>query len=314
MAETVLSVEQLTKEYRTHFRRRRVRAVVDASFAVERGEIFGFVGPNGAGKTTTIRALLGLIRPTAGRCLLFGEPARAPSARARLGFLPESPYFYDYLTARELCDLAGRLFGLDRASRRARAGQLLERVGLAADADRQLRKYSKGMLQRAGLAQALMSDPELLVLDEPMSGLDPIGRKQVRDLILEQHAAGKTVFFSTHILPDVEAICDRVAIISGGRVQEVGEVARLLDASLAGIDVVVRAPAGTPLEDLIPEGSKVRRTGESDEVALALPAGVDVNAVVRRLAAVARIVSVVPRRESLEDLFVRKTRAVGEEP
>src|SRR5215831_2908499 len=240
MAETVLAVENLTKVYRTAFRQKRVRAVHDASFSVERGEIFGFVGPNGAGKTTTIRTIMGLIRPTSGRCLVFGEEVPARTARARLGFLPESPYFYDYLTPRELLDLAGRLCGVERAARRRRTDELIERVGLAGAADRPLRKFSKGMLQRAGLAQALVHDPELVVLDEPMSGLDPIGRKEVRDLILWLRDAGKTVFFSTHILPDVEAICDRVAIIAGGSIQEVGSVDSLLDASLLGTEIVVR--------------------------------------------------------------------------
>jgi ABC-2 type transport system ATP-binding protein len=308
MAEVVLSVEKLSKEYRSHFRRKKTRAVSDASFTVEKGEIFGFVGPNGAGKTTTIRSLLGLIRPTSGRCLVFGKPVPSPAARERLGFLPESPYFYDYLTARELCDLAGRLSGVDRPTRRRRAGELLEKVGLAADADRPLRKYSKGMLQRAGLAQALMGDPELVVLDEPMSGLDPIGRKQVRDLIVALNEAGKTVFFSTHILPDVEAICHRVAIIAGGRIQEIGSVEALLDSSLTGADLVVRAPPGASLDDLLPAGAAVRRTGDHGEVNVFLPAGTDVNAALARLAEVARIESLTPRRDSLEDLFLRKTR------
>jgi ABC-2 type transport system ATP-binding protein len=308
MAEAVLAVENLTKEYLTPFRRRRVRAVEGVSFAVERGEIFGFVGPNGAGKTTTIRTLMGLIRATSGRCTIFGEPVPAPAARARLGFLPESPYFYDYLTVRELLDLTGRLFGLDAAARRRRGTELIERVGLTDAADRPLKKYSKGMLQRAGLAQALVNDPELVVLDEPMSGLDPIGRKEVRDLIVELHAAGKTVFFSTHILPDVEAICDRVAIIVGGRLTEVGPVADLLDTSLAGTDLVVRPRA--PLEGVLPEGAKVRHAGgaEKDEVTIALAPEVDVTDVLRRLADVARVISVTPRRQTLEDLFVKKAR------
>jgi ABC-2 type transport system ATP-binding protein len=286
-----------------------VQAVKGVTLAVERGEVFGFVGPNGAGKTTTIRTLMGLIRASSGRCTLFGQPVPSPAARARLGFLPESPYFYDYLTVRELLDLTGRLFGVDPAVRRRRAGELLERVGLGQAADRPLKKYSKGMLQRAGLAQALMNDPELVVLDEPMSGLDPIGRKEVRDLIVELKAAGKTVFFSTHILPDVEAICDRVAIIVGGELTEVGPVAQLLDASLLGTDLVLRARGS--LEGVLPADAVVRHAGgaaESDEVSVALPPGADVTALLARLAEVARVVSVTPRRQTLEDLFVKRAR------
>ena len=305
MADVVLAVERLTKEYRTPWRRKKVVAVAEATLSVERGEIFGFVGPNGAGKTTTIRTLMGLIRPTAGRCTIFGETVPSPAARARLGFLPEAPYFYEYLTPRELCDLTGRMFGLDGATRRRRGGELLERVGLIAAADRPLRKLSKGMLQRAGLAQALVNEPELVVLDEPMSGLDPIGRKEVRDLIVELQAKGTTVFFSTHILPDVEAVCDRVAMIAGGRVREVGPVAQLLDASLAGTDVVLRPRA--PIEPLLPEGVKLGDVHD-DQVTLSAGPGVDITALIVKLADVARVVSVTPRRESLEDVFLRKTR------
>jgi ABC-2 type transport system ATP-binding protein len=308
MSQAVVTVSRLSKHFKTSMGLKTVRAVREVSFSVERGEVFGFVGPNGAGKTTTIRTLIGLIRPTAGSATVLGAPVPSPAARARLGFLPESPYFYEYLTVRELLDLTGRLFGLDGATRRRRGGELIERVGLAAAADRPLRKLSKGMLQRAGLAQALMNDPELVILDEPMSGLDPIGRKQVRDLIVELQGAGKTVFFSTHILTDVEAICDRVAIIVAGRVDEVGPVAKLLDSSLAGTDVVVRPRA--PIEPVLPAGARVRHSGEgeADEVTIALGPDVDVNAVLVALAGVARVVSVTPRRESLEDVFLRKAR------
>jgi ABC-2 type transport system ATP-binding protein len=308
-ADVVIAVEKLSKEYRTGVRLKRVRAVSEASFEVRRGEVFGFVGPNGAGKTTTIRVLMGLVRASAGRCLLFGDVVPRREPRARLGFLPESPYFYDYLTARELLDLCGRLFGLPADVRRKRGDELLARVGLSDAADRQLRRYSKGMLQRAGLAQALVNDPELVVLDEPMSGLDPVGRKDVRDLILHLRDAGKTIFFSTHILSDVEAICDRVAIIAGGRIHDVGPVAKLLDANVLATDVVLRvAPAGrAALEALVPAGVAPRWI--EDEVTLSLPAAVELEAFLRAVLDVARVVSVTPRRESLEDLFVKRTRA-----
>jgi len=289
VSETVVSVEGFAKEYRTPFRRRRVQAVKGASFSVARGEIFGFVGPNGAGKTTTIRALMGLIRPTAGRLAIFGEPPGSRAARRRLGFLPESPYFYDYLSPRELCDLAGRLHGLPRDERARRASALLERVGLLDAADRPLKKFSKGMLQRAGLAQALVNDPELVVLDEPMSGLDPLGRRDVRELIRELGSQGKTVLFSTHILSDVEAICDRVAVIVRGQIEDAGSVRELLDASLLGTEIVLRRDGGV-------------------EEMTALPPTADVTAFLREQPAGTTVVSVTPRRESLEDRVLARMK------
>jgi ABC-2 type transport system ATP-binding protein len=309
--DDVITVENLSKEFVLGVRLKRVRAVVGASFTVKRGEIFGFVGPNGAGKTTTIRTLMGLIRPSSGRCTILGHQVPSRAARMKVGFLPESPYFYDYLSARELLDLCGRLFGLDAATRRRRADELLAKVGLAAAADRPMRKYSKGMLQRAGLAQALVNDPEVIVLDEPMSGLDPIGRKEVRDLISELGAAGKTVFFSTHILPDVEAICDRVAIISLGQVHDVGPVGTLLQAKILGTDVVLEVPEDRDHQALVPAGGKARRVGR--DVAIALPPDVDVDAWLRSLTEV-KIRQVSPRKESLEDLYVRVTRRAPAAP
>jgi len=209
LSDPAIVVRDLRKTFRTPFRRKKVEALRGVTFTVERGQIFGFVGPNGAGKTTTIRTLMGLIKPTAGSVSILGEPIPSRAARRRVGFLPEAPYFYDYLTVGELLDLAGRLFGMPAAARKRRADELIEKVGLGRARAQSLKKFSKGMLQRAGLAQALMNDPEVVVLDEPMSGLDPIGRKEVRDLILELRDQGKTVFFSTHILTDVEAITCR---------------------------------------------------------------------------------------------------------
>ncbi len=301
-----LAIDRLSKSYRAGFGRRRVPAVIDASFSVDKGEIFGFVGPNGAGKTTTIRALLGLIRPSSGSCTVLGHHVPSREARVRVGFLPESPYFYEYLTPRELLDLVGRLHGLPAATRKRRSEELLARVGIEAAAGKPLRKFSKGMLQRAGLAQALVNDPELLILDEPMSGLDPIGRKEVRDLIVELREGGKTIFFSTHILPDVEAICDRVALIVGGRIHDVGSVRGLLSSSLIGTEVVLEAPASAELDALIPKGTRTVRV--EDHVSVQLPGDADVQAFLRAALALGKIVSVTPRRESLEDLFVRRMR------
>ena len=319
MADLAIDVHALTKTYRTPFTRKKVEALRGVTFAVERGHIFGFVGPNGAGKTTTIRTLMGLIRPSAGSATLLGHPLGSRAARARVGFLPESPYFYDYLNVGELCDLAGRLFGLPPAVRKQRADALIEKLGLGRARGQSLKKFSKGMLQRAGLAQALMNDPELVVLDEPMSGLDPIGRKEVRDLILELRDRGKTVFFSTHILSDVEAITDRVAIIARGQLQAHGTPAELVSRTLQGVDVAVTLAAPVPASDdrdgvarddrgqaaLAQGATRVRRVG--DELSLTLPADADVDAwITRAHAAGARIMTIAPRHETLEDLFMRR--------
>jgi ABC-2 type transport system ATP-binding protein len=247
---------------------------------------------------------MGLVRPTGGKDSLLGEPAPSRAARARVGFLPEAPYVYDYLTVGELLDLAGRLFGLPAAVRRRRADELIERVGLADARAQSLKRFSKGMLQRAGLAQALMNDPELVVLDEPMSGLDPIGRKEVRDLILELRDRGKTVFFSTHILSDVETITDRVAIIARGQLQAHGPAAELVGKAVLAVEVAVRLPAEIDAGPLTGDAAKVRRIG--DELSLTLPADADVDAwLARAHAAGAKVISVAPRHETLEELFLR---------
>jgi ABC-2 type transport system ATP-binding protein len=320
LADLAIDVHDLTKTYRTPFTRRKVEALRGVTFGVERGHIFGFVGPNGAGKTTTIRALMGLVHPSGGRAALLGHPLPSQAARGKIGFLPEAPYFYDYLDIAELCDLAGRLFGLSSAVRKRRADELIERVGLGQARGQRLKKFSKGMLQRAGLAQALMNDPELVVLDEPMTGLDPIGRKEVRDLMLELRDQGKTVFFSTHILSDVEAITDRVAIIARGQLRAHGTPAELVSRGLQGIDVIVRIapPAAGASADpadaaLIAGAVRVRRIGE--ELSLTLPADADVDAwIVRAHAAGARIVQIAPRHETLEDLFVRQVAGADRAP
>ncbi len=305
MSDAAIEVTDLRKTYRTPFARRKVEALRGVSFTVERGQIFGFVGPNGAGKTTTIRIAMGLIRASGGTVKLLGREIPARAARTSVGFLPESPYFYDYLTVPELLDLAGRLFGLDARERKQRADKLIDRVGLARARTQSLKKFSKGMLQRAGLAQALMNDPEVVVLDEPMSGLDPIGRKEVRDLIVELHGQGKTVFFSSHILSDVEAITDRVAIVARGQIQAIGAPTDLVAKAVLGIEITVHLPADREDQALLDEGANLRRVGE--ELSLELPATADVDDwLARARTAGAKVVSVTPRHETLEDLFLRE--------
>ncbi len=300
-------VTDLTKTYRTPFRRRKVEALRGVSFRVARGEIFGFLGPNGAGKTTTIRTLMSLIKPTGGTAQILGHVLPSRAARMRVGFLPEQPYFYDYLTVPELLDLAGRLFGIDRATRKKRADFLIDRVGLGRARNQNLKKFSKGMMQRAGLAQALMNDPDLVVLDEPMSGLDPIGRKEVRDLITELRDQGKTVFFSSHILTDVESVADRVAIVARGQIQTEGTPSELVATTTISVDITMRVAglADDKVAALVARGpGKSRRV--ADELHVVLPADADVDAwLAAAHADGAKVVSVSPRHESLEDLFLR---------
>jgi ABC-2 type transport system ATP-binding protein len=307
MSEPVIRIEGLSKTFVFGFWRRKVRAVEDLTLEVEESEIFGFLGPNGAGKTTTIKILMGLCFPTAGRVMVCGRQVPDPVAQARLGFLPENPYFYDYLSGAELLDLAGRLCGLPRAERRARAERLLGLVGLSDAAGRPLRKYSKGMLQRLGIAQALINDPALVVLDEPMTGLDPIGRKEIRDLIVGLKAEGKTVFFSTHILPDVELTCDRVGIIAQGRLRDVGPLEALLAPRVLETEVVLDVPAGVDLEPLRPACRELK-VALGQRIAL-LPEGQVDAFLAQAIAAGAHVQSVTPRKEKLEDLFVQKTGA-----
>jgi ABC-2 type transport system ATP-binding protein len=302
-ADIAIAVRDLTKTFRTPFRRKKVEALRGVTFSVTRGHIFGFVGPNGAGKTTTIRTLMGLIRPTSGEASILGHAIPSRAARMRVGFLPEAPYFYDYLTIAELLDLAGRLFGMPSAARKQRADELIARVGLERARSQSLKKFSKGMLQRAGLAQALMNDPDIVVLDEPMSGLDPIGRKEVRDLMLALREHGKTVFFSTHILSDVEAITDDIAIIARGQLQAQGTPAELVKRTLQGTEITVREAS---VDDTL-TADAVRVLRAADLLTVVLGADVDVDAwIIRAHAAGAKIISVTPRHETLEDLFLRE--------
>jgi ABC-2 type transport system ATP-binding protein len=306
MTDVVLRADGLAKTFHLGFFRKRVEAVKEATFDVRRGEIFGYLGPNGSGKTTTLKMLMGLVFPSRGHAEVLGKPVPNREAKRHLGYLPESPYFYEYLTPEEFLDLVGSLCDVPRRERRQRAQRLIERVGLEHARGRPLRKFSKGMLQRIGIAQALIGDPELVVLDEPMTGLDPIGRKEIRDLMLELKREGRTVVYSTHILPDVEMTCDRVAMIFAGRIRSVGPLSELLTARLLSTEVSLRHGVGQipPL----PEGARQRRS--PDGILVDLAEGTDVDSFLKAaLAAGASIISVTPRRESLEDLFVREASA-----
>jgi ABC-2 type transport system ATP-binding protein len=308
----VLRTDKLSKTFEVGVRLRRVQAVKDLDLSVQEGEIFGFVGPNGAGKTTTIKMLMGLIFPTSGSARIFDSPIPSLEAKRRIGYLPEHPAFYDFLSGREAARLFASLSGVPSARLGPRVDELLELVGLTDAADRQIRKYSKGMQQRLGIAQALAGDPAFVVLDEPMSGLDPIGRKEVRDLIVELRRRGKTVFFSTHILPDVESICDRVGVILGGRLRDVGHISDLLSPRVRSVELVMDVP--WPARGGIAGGKLLSR--DQDRHAMTFPDLESANAAVGAvLAAGGTLVSLVPHRETLEDFFMRRLeegKAAGE--
>ncbi len=302
-----LSFSGVRKSYRTHFWQRPSVSLAGLDLEVRRGEILGLLGPNGAGKTTTIKLALGLIFPDSGTITLNGRAAEDPAARARVGYLPENPYFPDDLTGRELVDFAGRLAELPAGERRRRGDDLLERVGLAHAADRTLRKYSKGMVQRAGMARALVAKPEFVILDEPMSGLDPIGRREFRDLILALRDAGTTVLFASHVLGDAEMLCDRVAILKEGRLVGTRELGRLeRERRILRWEVELRGGNALEGAELVSE--------RGDERLWRLPAEHDAESIIALTnAAGASLVGLTPHRETLEDLFMRTLREDGGE-
>jgi ABC-2 type transport system ATP-binding protein len=303
MGDVIVHVEDIVKDFRPGFGLRRKRVLHGITFDVREGEIFGFVGPNGAGKTTMLKVLMGLIRPTEGRASILGHDVSETAFRRHVGFQPENTYFYDYLTGREILRFYARLSGVSGAEREGRVDALLEQVGLTHAADARLRTYSKGMLQRVGIAQALVHDPQVVFLDEPMSGLDPIGRKEIRDLVLRLRTEGKTVFMNTHILPDVEMVCDRVAIIVKGRIMHEGAIDQFLEEGQREVDLVL---AGLPpelpaqLEEVF--GARIRGHGERIEVRISEK---EVQGVLSStISAGAEVISVTPHRVSLESIFL----------
>ena len=301
----IVEIENLTKDYEVGFwRKRKVRALDGLSLKVEPRQIFGFLGANGAGKTTTLKLLMRLIFPTAGRASILGQDISDISMHQRIGYLPENPYFYDYLTPREFLDYSGQLFGLDSATRKRRAEELLTRVNLDQKSwDRQLRKLSKGMLQRVGLAQALVNDPEIVFLDEPMSGLDPVGRREVRDLIATLRTEGKTVFMCSHILSDIEVLCDNVAILKQGRLAHAGSLDELRARESNLIEVVAAGANEAVLRENLDGKAQVLIDASGLRIQVHNEKEIDaVIAAVRK--ANGKLVSVQPVRQSLEDLFL----------
>ena len=305
MENVVIKTENLTKVFKVGFKGRNLSALTSLNLEVRKGEIFGFLGPNGAGKTTTIKILMGLIYPTKGKAWIMDRELGDVEIKSHIGFLPEQPYFYDYLTSNEFLEFYGQLFGLERKELKTRIKPLLALVGLEKAADIQLRKFSKGMLQRIGIAQALINHPELIVLDEPMSGLDPVGRKDIRDIILRLKEEGKTIFFSSHIIPDVEMICDRVGILMNGELVNVGRLNDIIDAKIKYIEIIT---SGIEREALfhLPDievsvydawnhvSIRVRDENKLDRVLEIIKDGRG------------KIISVIPQRETLEEHFIKK--------
>jgi len=303
VSPNAIEARALHKVFRTGFWMRPVEAVKGVDLTVKAGEIFGFIGPNGAGKTTTIKVLTGLVMPTSGEAWLNGLPVSDPSSRAKLGFLPEGTFFHDYLDAREFLDFHGALLGIPRDVRRERIPKLLERVGLAHAADRQIRRYSKGMRQRVGLAQALIGEPDIVILDEPMGGLDPLGRKDVRDLILSLRDEGKTVFFSSHILEDAEVICDQIALILSGEVRKQGYLEELLGQEVVGSELVVEAISESLYHEL--ENRARRAVVQGSRFLFEFDGETDGEKALDRVReSGGRVRSFVPKRKSLEDLLL----------
>jgi ABC-2 type transport system ATP-binding protein len=308
MSSPAIEILGLTKDYPAGPWRKGTRRSLDnLTLRVEEGEVLGFLGPNGAGKTTTLKLLMGIIFPTAGTARIRGRSIDDIAMHREIGYLPEHPYFYDYLSARELLDYYARFFGFGAAERRQRVERFLVMVGLAAAADVQLRKFSKGMLQRAGIAQAILHDPQVVFLDEPMSGLDPVGRREVRDIILQLKQQGRTVFFSTHILSDAEMLCDRVAVLAGGKLQGVGAPGEIVTMPGHGMEILFEGREGRELpRSLIERGVQL-----GGRYRLEVLEG-ELYATLEQLRSCdARILSVTPVRPTLEDYFLR---LVGREP
>jgi ABC-2 type transport system ATP-binding protein len=299
----IIEIENLTKDFSIGFwKKRPIRVLDNLCIEVQKGEIFGFLGPNGAGKSTTIKILMHLLHPTSGRARILGEPVNAVSMHQKIGYLPENPYFYDYLTPTELLTYMGRLFGLSGPDLSRKVDTLLENVGLTEARKLQLRKFSKGMVQRIGVAQALINDPEIVFLDEPMSGLDPLGRMEVRRIIMSLKARGVTVFFSSHILPDVEALCDRIAILNKGKLQEMGALDDIIKVGIAGYELVLSGLKQEMLDELRRSCDEVRSMGNRLHIRVSNRAKMEA-LLAFAFAHKLELISTNPIRPSLEEHF-----------
>lgn len=308
----VIEIDGLSKEYETGFwRKKRTLALDGLTLSVRPGQIFGFLGGNGAGKTTTIKTLMRLQFPTGGSARILGRDISDIETHRRIGYSPENPYFYDYLTASELMDYFGRLFGIDADTRRRRADELLTAVGIEdKDRRRQLRKFSKGMLQRVSLAQALINEPELVFLDEPMSGLDPVGRREIRELIAGLRDRGVTVFMSTHILSDIEALCDEVAILRAGRLAASGTLSDLLEDSgdARSLEIIVRGVEADEIRERVELVAGATLAAKPNGVSVIVLDETDIDAVLQIARdSGGRLASISPVKQSLEELFVRQS-------
>lgn len=314
----MVRTENLTKEFKgSFFNRRPTKALDNLNLHVQSGEIFGYLGPNGAGKTTTFKLLLGLMSPTSGKGWLLGESIGAVKPKAKIGFLPEQPYFYDYLTGEEFLHFYAQLFRFDKKTRNRKVRDLMEAVGLEESASVQLRKYSRGMLQRIGIAQALINDPELVILDEPLSGLDPIGRKQIRDIIFRLKGDGRTVIFSSHVLSDVEAICDRVGILVQGKLQHVERLDEFFNVELESVDMTVSDLSEADSATIQSLGGQVSHNSHKAVVTvhgIGSPAGEEtigeILAFIRE--SHARLISISSQTRGLEELFVSADKPLKE--
>ena len=301
MAEVAIDIENLTKDYPYGFLQLKKKRSLEAlTMQVQTGEVFGFLGPNGAGKSTTIKLLMRLIFPTAGSARILGKPISDVGMHKDIGYLPEQPYFYDYLTAAEVLDYFARFHDFGAAERRERVERMLKKVGLESAGRIQLRKYSKGMLQRVGLAQAILHDPQVVVLDEPMSGLDPVGRREVRDIILELKKQGKTVLFSTHILSDAEMLCDRVGVIVGGKLQGIGAPSEIVGLKAHGMEILFELADAAGVSDVLL--ATATRTG--NRYRLHVDEGGVYAAIEQLRASGAKILWVTQVKPSLEEYFM----------